>query len=145
MEDDIEKLAEDTYREFPTNPAEKTEWTYNRDVHCFKKRKAFKKGYNKAKETFKYTEKDIKNAFYKGFDKSKNDDANCFTAWREEGYNLLNQTKELKEIEFEMVEVIFAKNKTIEEAISLYLTEKQVILKVVNHPSHPGGQLVIKK
>jgi hypothetical protein len=30
-----------------------------------------------------------KNCFYKGFDKAKNDDANCFTAWREETNELL--------------------------------------------------------
>ena len=30
-----------------------------------------------------------KKCFYKGFDKSKNDDANCFTAWREDGSELI--------------------------------------------------------
>lgn len=31
-----------------------------------------------------------KTAFYKGFEKSKNDDANCFTGWREEASELIN-------------------------------------------------------
>ena len=30
-----------------------------------------------------------KKSFYKGFYKCKNDDANCFTAWREEANELL--------------------------------------------------------
>ena len=30
-----------------------------------------------------------KKCFYKGFEKAKNDDANCFTAWREEANELL--------------------------------------------------------
>ena len=30
-----------------------------------------------------------KRCFYKGFEKAENDDANCFTAWREEAPELL--------------------------------------------------------
>lgn len=38
-----------------------------------------------------------KKFFYKGFEKCKNDDANCFTAWREEAPNLiLSLINELK-------------------------------------------------
>jgi hypothetical protein len=58
LEDDVEKLAEEEYREFPHSPKDKTDWHYNRDVHCFKKRKAFIKGYNKAKETL-YTREQV--------------------------------------------------------------------------------------
>lgn len=46
-----------------------------------------------------YTEEELiafgKNCFYKGFDKAENDDANCFTAWREEAKELLNSVKKL--------------------------------------------------
>ena len=31
-----------------------------------------------------------KKCFYKGFEKAENDDANCFTAWREEAPELLS-------------------------------------------------------
>lgn len=31
----------------------------------------------------------IKRAFYKGFDKAKNDDGNCFSAWGEEAHQLI--------------------------------------------------------
>lgn len=55
QQDDVQELAEREYREFPHNPKDKTDWHYNRDVHCFKKRKAFIKGYNKAKEKYKFT------------------------------------------------------------------------------------------
>ena len=65
VENDIEKLAEQEYREFPHNPKDKPDWHYNRDVHCFKKRKAFIKGYNKAKETL-YTEEQMRMAFEYG-------------------------------------------------------------------------------
>ncbi len=37
----LEEVAERTYREYPTNPIAKPEWHYNRDINCFKKRKAF--------------------------------------------------------------------------------------------------------
>ena len=30
-----------------------------------------------------------KRCFYKGFEKAKNDDGNCFTSWREEAHELL--------------------------------------------------------
>lgn len=62
QQDDVKELAEREYREFPHNPKDKTDWHYNRDVHCFKKRKAFIKGYNKAKEKYKYTEEDVRRA-----------------------------------------------------------------------------------
>jgi len=32
-----------------------------------------------------------KKCFYKGFDRAENDDANCFTAWREEAEELLTK------------------------------------------------------
>jgi len=35
-----------------------------------------------------------KRCFYKGFDKAENDDANCFTAWREEAEELLTKQQE---------------------------------------------------
>jgi hypothetical protein len=66
---DVEKKAEEEYREFPNNPKEHPEWHYNKDVNCFRKRKAFIKGYNQALEDNKdrkYTEKDIDKAYWAG-------------------------------------------------------------------------------
>jgi len=40
----LEEAAINFYREFPSNPLDKPEWHYNRDVDCFKKRKAFING-----------------------------------------------------------------------------------------------------
>jgi hypothetical protein len=44
-----------------------------------------------------YSEEDMiafgKSCFYKGFDKAENDDANCYTAFREEIGNLVKQFK----------------------------------------------------
>jgi hypothetical protein len=40
----IEEAAERIYREFPNDPKDKSDWHYNKDVHCFKKRKAFING-----------------------------------------------------------------------------------------------------
>jgi hypothetical protein len=37
----LEEAAERIYREYPNNPLDKPDWRYNRDVNCFKKRKAF--------------------------------------------------------------------------------------------------------
>ena len=37
-----------------------------------------------------------KSCFYKGFEKAENDDANCYTAFREEIGNLLNNLKRNK-------------------------------------------------
>jgi len=44
QETTLEEAAENFYREFPSNPLDKPEWHYNRDVDCFKKRKAFING-----------------------------------------------------------------------------------------------------
>ncbi len=48
---------------------------------------------NKNKKSFSLKEltKIAKDCFYKGFEKSEKDDANCFTAWREEADNLINK------------------------------------------------------
>lgn len=55
-----------------------------------KKGRISKEEYNQAKAMEK--EQKIafgKKCFYKGFEKAENDDANCFTAWREEANELL--------------------------------------------------------
>ena len=44
MEETLEEAAERIYREYPKNPLNKPEWHYNRDINCFKKRKAFING-----------------------------------------------------------------------------------------------------
>ena len=57
---------------------------------------AFCCGYEKAQETH-YSEEELlkfgKSCFYKGFSKSENDDANCYTAFREEIGSLFEQFK----------------------------------------------------
>jgi hypothetical protein len=40
----LEEVAERIYREYPSNPKDKPDWHYNKDIHCFKKRKAFVNG-----------------------------------------------------------------------------------------------------
>ena len=42
---ELEQLAENIYREYPNNPLDFTNWHYNKDVNCHRKRKAFVKGY----------------------------------------------------------------------------------------------------
>lgn len=48
--EEIEKVAEKEYREFPNNPIDKEDWHYNKDNNCHKKRKAFIKGYTQCQE-----------------------------------------------------------------------------------------------
>jgi hypothetical protein len=47
-----------------------------------------------------YSEEEVlafgKSCFYKGFDKAENDDANCYTAFREEIGSLIKLWKESK-------------------------------------------------
>jgi hypothetical protein len=64
-------------------------------------RKKYKDVIRQAKEMEKqqqgYSEEEFlafgKSCFYKGFDKAENDDANCYTAFREEIGNLFEQFK----------------------------------------------------
>ena len=44
MKTELEEAAEKMYREYPNNPYDKPNWHYNRDVNCFRKRKAFING-----------------------------------------------------------------------------------------------------
>jgi hypothetical protein len=72
--EEIEKLVEKEYREYPNNTLDEPAWHYNKDIHCHKKRKAFIKGYTQCQEDVdwellvklskRYTEEDmIKFAF----------------------------------------------------------------------------------
>jgi hypothetical protein len=45
-DEEIETATLDTYREYPNNPKEHPEWTYNKDVNAPRKRRAFNKGAN---------------------------------------------------------------------------------------------------
>lgn len=54
----LEEAAEKLYREYPNNPLNKPEWHYNRDINCFRKRKAFINGAKWQAERM-YSEEDI--------------------------------------------------------------------------------------
>lgn len=62
----LKEAAENFYREYPTNPLDKPEWHYNRDVDCFKKRKAFINGAKYMAEMM-YSEKDMSESFFQGW------------------------------------------------------------------------------
>ena len=66
---DLDELASKTYREFPTDELQH----YNRDTQCFKKRKAFIKGFKKALEIFgdkKFSEGDVLNLIKRSREKT---------------------------------------------------------------------------
>ena len=56
----LEEAAERMYREYPTNPIDKPEWNYNRDINCFRKRKAFING-AKWQQERSYSEEEVLN------------------------------------------------------------------------------------
>ena len=62
IEDEAKEFSLDVYRDYPNNPKDKIEWKFNHDKNAHRKRKAFIKGYNKAKETYKFTEEDLRKA-----------------------------------------------------------------------------------
>lgn len=67
---DLDELAENTYREYPTDLKDAT-YHYNRDYQVHKKRKAFIKGFQKAVEILgdkKFSEKDMRKAIAFGWD-----------------------------------------------------------------------------
>ncbi len=65
-EAELREAAENFYREFPSNPLDKPEWNYNRDVDCFKKRKAFINGAKWQSERM-YSEEDMSEAHFQGW------------------------------------------------------------------------------
>lgn len=100
---DVEKIAEEIYSEFPNNPKEHPEWHYNKDVHCYKKRKAFIKGYNQALEDNKekkYTEEDIKYAIIFGYNKRTFDVEKIMNSQTDEEFIKSLQPKTEWEVEF---------------------------------------------
>ena len=65
----LEEAAERIYREYPNNPLDKPEWHYNRDINCFKKRKAFILGakWQQEQDKNKYSEEDMSEAHFQGW------------------------------------------------------------------------------
>jgi uncharacterized protein len=61
--EEIEKLAEKEYREYPNTPLDEPAWHYNKDIHCHKKRKAFIKGYTQCQQDM---DDKIKEAYEQG-------------------------------------------------------------------------------
>jgi hypothetical protein len=61
----LEEAAEKIYREYPNNPLDKPDWRYNRDVNCFKKRKAFIAGAKWLQERM-YSKEDMMFAYEQG-------------------------------------------------------------------------------
>ena len=59
----LEEVAERIYREYPTNPIDKPQWHYNRDINCFRKRKAFIAG-AKWQQERSYSEEEVKEMVY---------------------------------------------------------------------------------
>ena len=75
------------------------EWLENEFQEIFKEWGGLDTNWLKRFEQAKAMEKEQKIAFgkkcfYKGFEKAENDDANCFTAWREEANELLTYKSE---------------------------------------------------
>jgi hypothetical protein len=64
IQETLEEAAERTYREYPTNPIDKTEWNYNKDINCFRKRKAFING-AKWQQERSYSEEEVLDLLYK--------------------------------------------------------------------------------
>jgi hypothetical protein len=62
----LEEAAAKFYREYPTNPLDSPERHYNRDVDCFKKRKAFINGAKWQAERM-YSEEDMNKSFFQGW------------------------------------------------------------------------------
>ena len=72
---DLDELAENTYREYPTDLKD-SEYHYNRDYQVHKKRKAFIKGFKKALEFFgdkKFSVKELTMLFAYGHQIGMND------------------------------------------------------------------------
>ena len=91
VEDEVERLANiNGYHDQPSD-----------DLY----KEGFFDGYYASQQKGVYSEDDLiafgKSCFYKGYDKSENDDANCFTAWREEALGLISDLKQ-EYIELEM-------------------------------------------
>lgn len=117
---DLDELAENTYREYPTDLKD-SEYHYNRDYQVHKKRKAFIKGFKKAfeiKSDKKFSEDDMlsfESFVSKWYDKAK--DIEEFTALPSE---LLVKWKSLQQTEFD-VEIVTKPYTEVGEGFELEL------------------------
>ena len=129
QEDDVEKLAEEEYPIIP-NTSPNVNWDRAN------KQEGFERGYNKAREKYKFTEEDMRQAFRSGFIYSNLHEVN------ENSYiQSLSQPKSPTHFEFEM-EDSFSKNNDeyIDElgAKGNYYTH----LKVIKTTTNSQGQQV---
>ena len=102
VEDEVEKLAKEIVIKNNPNGVE------NFSMNVFNGLVNYITKSLKAQQKGVYSEEDLisfgKKCFYKGFNKSENDDANCFTAWKEEAPELIMDLKQ-EYIELEIEEV----------------------------------------
>ena len=97
FEDNLETASID-YRD-KSDEENTDEETMLININWYDKQEAFQAGakWQQEQDKNKYSEEEViafgKSCFYKGFDKSENNDANCYTAFREEIGSLLKQFK----------------------------------------------------
>jgi hypothetical protein len=98
MENEVEKLSNYHIKILYRNTETKQHPIFNDFTLAETSKEDFKEGFKAAQQKGVYSEDDLvsfgKICFYKGFDKSENDDANCFTAWREEAPKLITDLKQ---------------------------------------------------
>jgi hypothetical protein len=83
----LEEAAERLYREYPNNPLDKPDWRYNRDVNCFKKRKAFIAGakWQQEQDKNKFSEEEVLDLLHRrSFDLTHKKDTKTTKEWFEQ-------------------------------------------------------------
>ena len=101
QEDGVEAMAELEYREYPSDP-KGSGFQNNRDINCHRKRRAFIKGYTKAREKFEFSESDLMDAILWAMDKARRGDI-----YNQDIYNFIQSLRTPRTpiaIEVEMVE-----------------------------------------
>lgn len=143
----IMKLSEEVYREFPTNPKEYPEWKYGRDKNCFRKRKAFIKGYNEAKSKFSFSEDDLRKFSQAAFVVKSNNETiiEDFESWFTKRLEQF-KTRKINSIEIEVYKLIEqGETDYFNYDDGKFLSGNVGQPKIIRTDYAPEGLLIVKK
>lgn len=143
---DEDELTEQHWNEYKN----KLTNSFSSDWEEHRVRTAFQNGYNKAREKYKYTEEDLRDAIRLAqvIDYDEDGDHYFYHGKGDEILNIITQSKLIQEIEFEIDTKLTTKIEELadytnfDDGTRLNLNVGK--LKTIPDPNHEGGKLVIK-
>ena len=137
QEDDVEKLAEEEYPIIP-NTSPNVNWDRAN------KQEGFERGYNKAREKYKFTKEQLRSAMFDAFLSAPENGGHLFEEWSDKYIQSLSQPKTPTHFEFE-TEITHEGNGTYSTDLMDIGLSNLTPIKVIKTTTNSHGQLACGK